>query len=87
MSLFHDAAALRQELIGLKSETLLIYLNNLPLSSMQLYWEETTVGTAEQKSSQLSSNYPSKPTAVGDTVALDPMRQEDQDTASFGTLC
>lgn len=54
---------------------------------MQLYWEETTVRTAEQKSSQLSSHYPRKPIAEGDTVALDPMRHKDQDAASFGPLC
>lgn len=70
--------------IRLKTETLLIYLNSLPLSPM--HWQETTVRTAEQKSSQLSNYYPRKVRAVGETVSSVPMRQEeDQDTAGFGT--
>lgn len=32
-----DITALRHELAGLKTETLVIYLNTLPLSSMQPY--------------------------------------------------
>lgn len=54
---------------------------------MQLYWEETTVRSAEQKCSQLSTSYPRKSAAVGDTIALDLMRQKDQDTVSCGTPC
>jgi len=37
----HDITALRREFTGLETETFLIYLNTLPLSSVQPYLKKT----------------------------------------------